>query len=775
MSLKDFENMVKLHTKHNIDIELFFDVETLTYNKKNGKKNPTQYKSIVYAMGVDFQYQKDMCYNLFFDFNDLFDTLLSAMRNDKGKITYKGEVKLYAHNSNKFDNHFLRMELIHYYNSICTNMYLNNAVKNNNTKKITDYKTKKSREDNVILEKRVKSKTNLEMVFFLHGVKFSTIDNYLKTNASIDTLGKKLLDKGLITEDYLKSDLDYEKFDKDDDMDIHSAKIYAYEVFKNLNDKEKIYIRNDLRILSYSKKYYSLIYPDFDYSLMTLTSNISKKFNDNDLTSIQMLNTLQSDRKVHLKYTDYYIGRENFYDFLKSFYKGGLNFYNQEYVGKLMKKHGFGIDISSSYPYSMHKFLIPTFLSYYKLYDQETKVRFIDREDKFYLYRMTQDCFNDFLFQIDSTVIRQMLVKYYSNTLNEYVNINSNTIRLINLFIKKPITHVEVLSVVVYDCVEFGSKEFIFENYFIKTQGKLKNKIIMDSPYDYVLTDEINDLLLSEEEVYIAKVYNNGGYGIPALRPFFNMFRYAENNETIENQKNGFKNKERNIMFSIFVTSASLLNLLTPLSYLPIDKIDKWFWYTDTDSLYMDYKARKYLPESLFDDYALGKWTVDVDDISEFYILNHKKYSYHTLSPDKKGNHIQIRSGGVPHSSFTPYKFDTFSDFIDNQFSDGVVLNTLSSIYNCIETISIYKSETKLEKGGGYPSYFTRLNQTLKENLFEEIKKRESERETEDYLYIESELFSISSSDINYQKNSIKDKSPLYLLKYRYDTIREMI
>lgn len=768
MSLKDFENMVKLHAKHNIDIELFFDVETLTYNIEKGKKNPKKYKSIVYAMGVDFQYKKDMCYNLFFDFNDLFDTLLTYMRNDKGKITYTGEVKLYAHNSNRFDNHFLRMELIHYYGCVCTNMYLKNAINNNNTKKITDYKTKKSRENNVILEKRVKAKTNLEMTFFLHGVKFTTIDNLLKTNASIDTLGKKLLDKGLITEDYLKtSDLDYEKFNKYEDMDIHSAKIYAYEVFKNLTNKEKIYIRNDLRILSYSKKYYSLIYPDFDYSLMTLTSNISKKFNDNDITSIQMLNTLQTNKKFHIKYTDYFIGNENFYDYLKSFYKGGLNFYNQDYVGKLLEEKGFGIDISSSYPYSMHNFLIPTFLSYYKVYDVETELRIVDRQDKFYLYRMTQDNFNDILFQIDSTVIRQMLVKYYSNTLNEYVNINSNTIRLINKFIKKPITHIEVLSMVVYDCIEFGSKDFIFENYFIKTQGKLKNKIIMEDPYNYTLTNEPNDLLLSEEEIYIAKVYNNGGYGIPALRPYFNLFRYMDNNEDIENQKNGFKNKERNIIFSIFVTSVSFLNLLTPLSYLPLNKIDKYFWYTDTDSLYMSYKAKKYLPDTLFDDFALGKWTIDVDNISKFYILNHKKYSY--LKDDGK---IEIRSGGVPHSSFSPYKYKDFVTFIDNEFSDGVILKTLSSIYNEIETITIYKSETKLEKGSGYPSYFTKLNQRLKENLFEEIKKREREHDTEDYLYIESELFSISSSDINYQKNSIKNKKPLYLLKYMYDTIR---
>lgn len=769
MSLQEFEKMVKLHTKHNIDIELYFDVETLTYNKENGKKNPSQYKSIVYAMGVDFQYQKNMCYNLFFDFNNLFDNLLSNMRNDKGQIVYKGEIKLYAHNSNKFDNHFLRMELIHYYNSICTNMYLKNAVNNSNTKKITDFKTKKSREDNVILEKRVKSKTNLEMTFFLHGVKFSTIDNYLKTNASIDTLGKKLLDKGLITEDYLKGDYNYTKFDKQDDMDIYGAKIYAYEVFKNLTDKEKLYIRNDLRILSYSKKYYSLIYPDFDYSLMTLTSNISKKFNDNDVTSIQMLNTLQSDRKFHVKYTDYFIGNDNFYDYLKSFYKGGLNFYNQDYVGKLLKKHGFGIDISSSYPYSMHNFLIPTFLSYYKVYDIETPIRIIDKQDKFYLYRMTQDNFNEILFKIDSTVIRQMLVKYYSNTLNKYVNINSNTIRLINKFIKKPITSINILSVVVYDCIEFGSKDFIFENYFIKTQGKLKNKIIMEDPYNYTLTDEPNDLLLSEEEVYIAKVYNNGGYGIPALRPYFNLFRYMDN-EDIENQKNGFKNKERNIMFSIFVTSVSFMNLLTPLSYLPIDKIDKWFWYTDTDSLYLDHKAKKYLPESLFDEFALGKWTVDVDNIEQFYILNHKKYTYL-----KDNGKIEIRSGGVPHNSFNPYGYDTFEQFIDNEFSDGVTLKTLSSIYNCIETITIYESETKLEKGGGYPSYFTTLNRRLKESLFEEIKKREQEKDTQDYLYIESELFSISSSDINYQKNTIKNKKPLYFLKYTYDRIKEEI
>ncbi|WNM55665.1 DNA polymerase [Staphylococcus phage S-CoN_Ph36] len=42
----------------------------------------------------------------------------------------------------------------------------------------------------MILEKRVKSSINLDLLMFLNGFKFNIIDNFMKTNTSIATLGK---------------------------------------------------------------------------------------------------------------------------------------------------------------------------------------------------------------------------------------------------------------------------------------------------------------------------------------------------------------------------------------------------------------------------------------------------------------------------------------------------------------------------------------------------------------------------------------------------------
>ena len=50
------------------------------------------------------------------------------------------------------------------------------------------------------------------------------------------------------------------------------------------------------------------------------------------------------------------------FDYFRSFYKGGLNLYNDNYVGKILNKNGFSIDLNSSYPTVMYKEKLPTYL-----------------------------------------------------------------------------------------------------------------------------------------------------------------------------------------------------------------------------------------------------------------------------------------------------------------------------------------------------------------------------------------------------------------------------
>src|SRR5699024_535871 len=142
-----------------------------------------------------------------------------------------------------------------------------------------------------------------------------------------------------------------------------------------------------------------------------------------------------------------------------------------------------------------------------------------------------------------------------------------------------------VYSTVTFETEYFGSRDKIEEFYRIKTQGKEDKKIQFNSPYDIKKTNEPNDLILSNEEVDNSKVNLNGLYGIPALRPYFNLFRKDDEGGYF-NIENGHKNAERNIVFSIFVTSVSLWNLLNPLKYLTQKEIDDHFIYCDTDSLY---------------------------------------------------------------------------------------------------------------------------------------------------------------------------------------------
>src|SRR5699024_12634603 len=115
------------------------------------------------------------------------------------------------------------------------------------------------------------------------------------------------------------------------------------------------------------------------------------------------------------------------------------------------------------------------------------------------------------------------------------------------------------------------------------------------NPYDIQKTEQENDVIYSREEIDNSKVNLNGLYGIPALRPYFNLFR-KDNEEEYYNVENGHKNAERNIVFSIFVTSVSLWNILNPLKYLTKQEIYDNFIYCDTDSLYFKKDIQEKIP-----------------------------------------------------------------------------------------------------------------------------------------------------------------------------------
>src|SRR5699024_4010379 len=180
-------------------------------------------------------------YEIFPNFEEMFDIIIEVY----GSVKKKPLIKLNAHNTNKYDNHDMRKDLLYYYPHMkVENYWLSTATtyeSNKNSLKIKDRKAEEKK--GIILEKRIKSSINLEMIFFLEGIKFETEDNWVKTNSSISMLGKKLLRLGVVTEDELKTDFDYKKHNLKHDLEDEQAREYAKEIFDNLTEDELIYIR----------------------------------------------------------------------------------------------------------------------------------------------------------------------------------------------------------------------------------------------------------------------------------------------------------------------------------------------------------------------------------------------------------------------------------------------------------------------------------------------------------------------------------------------------
>lgn len=747
---------------------IFFDIETFQYNQAQGRDNPSLYKNMTYSVAVSWVDKGIVEEEIFPNFKMVFDTIIEEYEGLKKKPT----IILNAHNTNKYDNHFLQYDLRYFYPHVkIDNYFIRTAtteLSNENSLKLKDLKADDKK--GIILEKRIKSSINLEMVFFLQGIQFETLDNWVKTNASIKTLGEKLLRLKVIKEEELKTEFDYIEYNLEYDLAEEQARHYAQQIFDNLTPDKLTYIRNDVIILAKSVYHYSELFNGFSYGKRTFTSNILDSYNTNDLTSFQLLNRIGEGKgKYEIRYTDYRFANQNFYDYLRPFYRGGLNFYNEKFVGKHIKDGVFGMDIHSSYPFAMHNFKIPTYIKNYEEHEQPKLTTINYSDDEYSLYQLTKETFdNVILDKIDSVVIKQILVKYYST--NEFININSYTFRMIENIVGVRFTEIPVMSRVTFETEYFGSREKIEEFYQIKTQGKYSEKLIFNSPYDIQKTDEINDILFSDEEIDLSKVNLNGLYGIPALRAYFNLFRRNENGE-YENIENGHKNAERNIVFSIFVTSVSLWNLLNPFKYLEQYEIDKNFLYCDTDSLYFKVAVKDKISKTLFTEYHLGTWSLDHEHLTDFYVLNHKKYAY--INPDKKGGKIQVKSGGIPHDSFDINM--PFDQFIDTQFSNGVKVQTTKSIYNKQGTISIYPSETKLEVGKKYlitsnSSFFN----GLKDTIFEQVRNSIDEF-TSDVLYVESVVGTFSLSDVYPFTHEIKQKEPLVFLELAQDQVKKII
>ncbi len=693
-------------------LNVFFDTETLIVNEK---AKPRLRKACVYVVSYEYW--------------DTWDTgekvkkvapTLQDMLEDLCTLGFKS-INLIAHNGEGYDFHFLRRELIDMYGLLPENEYLPQAVDNSLQTRIKD-----EGKNDYLLEARVKSKTRLELKFRIHGVKFSTLDTYPRFNASVRTIGELLEHHGIIDASgkKLNYDEDYTKYNRKEDMSWSELRRYCRKVYDQLDEHALKYVGNDTSVIFEGWYNFDKLFPNFDVTKRTLSMNVMDVYTVNDLAYLQILNKFGSDYHDKISYTDYQFNGENFFDYVHHYYKGGLNFYNDRYVG--VKVHDLiHLDLNSSYPSVMHFEKFPTFLKEAKVINDDLKL-----EDKYYYHvQITKKSFNAYIKAIPSRVVRQMLVKYFNNP-TPYVWLQTPTIDLLGKFLGKKITHLPAISYLKWKAEFFGGREVINHYYSEKTRMKKAH--------------------YSSKAVYTTKVILNGIYGIPALRAHYNLFQLNRETGEYINQTNGFKNSERNLVFAGSVTSYALRKLLTPLTY-NVEGVDDAFIYADTDSLFLRRSYWQTIKSHVHTDpYELGAWGVEHEKIDDFYILNHKKYALRAYGKN------EVYAGGIPKDAFTKLG-GSFDDFIKYQFHDGAQIPNLRNVYSVDGVIILYEALTSMSAGSKYPDHYTQASEIQNLVDLELIRQRELELQADegidDTLFYETPYGSISIADAFPYKN----------------------
>lgn len=741
-STSDFVRILKKY-KSKSSITIPYDIETYTTNRSQETKKPSLLQTYVFSVCFsiyDFKKEKIYLY-IFPTFKKAIDYFLL---NSPKKFTFI----FTAHNGNKYDNHFFRYSLVNDYH-----LPEYNEKKKNLIKDLPNHKTKKEIKSNYILSSRVKSSTNLTFTAKIDNLYFKTSDTFPKTNLPLSILGKKLVSLNLLSDNFLKTSLNYLKYDKNEEMSYFESIGYSQYIFNNLTRDELIYIFNDVIILQYVIIYFDNLFPNFDYSKTTFMQNVKMAYEKNPLTFFQ-LEKKSFDNDTYYEYDDFIFNNMSYYDYLQKFYRGGLNFYNDRYLGKIINNL-FSIDINSSYPFVLYTEKYP-----YKInnYSETPFILNILNDDVknnniIYYIELSKDIVNKYILKkIKSINLKKMIVKYY------HQDLETNNIYISSIFlnclkydfnIDIDLTSIPVLSFVSYTTKPFGARDIISDFYYVKTQGKQKYKLNYQSPLDISLTSEINENQFTKEEIDNSKRYLNGIYGLPALRKFFDYF-YIDDN-IIQSLNFGFENKERNILLSATVTMYTFRNLIKPLKYFK-KYIDDYFCYCDTDSLYLKKEAFEYIPKTIYHSMNLGSWDIEHENISKFFVINHKKYC---LFDDNK---ITVRCAGIPLSNFnTNMSFETF---IKTQFTEGIKVKSTRSILNTSQTISIYQSLTEFKKGFNYHLYYQNINTDKLEKF---ILSQDLDEQSE-LLYIESENGAFSKRDFAYLNHQEKTRYPISLL-----------
>ena len=714
---------------------LYCDIETFTTNRQAKQKSEQQ--SYVFSLAISWWEDKRqkvpevIVYNNFIEF-------FTKMAEVEGNTP----IKLYFHNGKGYDNHFMEYELNHYMNVPIVSEYVKNADSN-----AKNHMKKKNKKDgNCIYEQRIRSGNKCDLTIFFAERWYTTKDTLDNTNEKLANCAKRLIERDLMDEKYAKTTFDYAKYDSDEPMNSATALQWSKRAFQSLTDSEITYIHNDVIILAYLCKYYSQCYNGFDLDKMTFTQNVKEMYmQENDLTSFQL--TKQID-KYHLKYADYQLFGLNGFDYFRKFYKGGLNLYNEDYVGRIINRAGFSIDENSAYPTVMYKEKLPTYLI--KHVEQSTRltVDYTNKDIMTFFVMTIDNANNEILQHVKSRVIRNAIVKYY-NPYKGHVYLNSALVELLN-WLGFNVNTFTVEAYSIFETEYFGAREVLRSNYYIKQGCELaKHNQFYNVDYDNFDPTNIvprerreGDRVFYPEEKQACKVPLNSIYGVPALRAKFNIF-YRDEDGNIKNERDGFTNKERNIIFSAGVTAFAFRNLLGGMRGLSASEIDEYFLYCDTDSLYLLAEAEDKLDSNMFDKNNLGGWDVE-HRFTKFYPFNHKKYALY------EDGDIVVRCGGVAEpvvNMWIARSQGNFEYFVNHYFTSGVKIANTHSIRNKQNTISVYEATTELKQGDMYYSLYSHEAEEAREALIKAAIEFEKEH-TAEGLYYESGNIVVGGNDL---------------------------
>ena len=474
---------------------------------------------------------------------------------------------------------------------------------------------------------------------------------------SLDSIAKKVI---TIDEMFykLKDEYDYKK-------------VRQYN--EDLTEDEKCYIYNDVYILKeFIKQYY-------------INHNL-KGFTASGIAFNNLLNFLYP--KAKKKYEEF---EKNYppindilaEDIITKSYSGGFTYASPKMKCKNILKHGYSIDINSSYPAQMKYKKLPYGQpKYFKgKYKKDKKYDICLQHINFDVFKRKNDSYIGF---IKTSYAKDFAIDFNENGFkkNDYLATNIVDNKLICYNFDMIVTNEELdflLSVydfysykrvngkilkgkknlvdgVTYvDGVKFKSRVGDFGNFIDdavtrKNQAKEDNNEIMKVVAKTDMNSIYGKLGTSYQRVIMEYVKNNHGI-------FEHQRKYAN-----ENEYDYLENRKYYRAYSSFVTSYGRVKLQKVIVQIEqLFGVDN-FIYCDTDSIYMTLSMEQIKKLDIeLDKYKLGAWDIE-KEFFKIKTLGAKKYIVYARDYGKTEKcHNVCKCAGLPDNIRSEINFDNFN------------------------------------------------------------------------------------------------------------------